>query len=641
MSSTSSGSKKSGKWWRVWQRFKKKDVNPEVTFKADKWESATMIIWLGASWTPFNLGDATVGGISVDVDLQLAAIGLINKVMDTFVQSSLKHTASVVLTIWMAFGVRGAGLLDLELEKELTEPLTCIVNFYKRASLNGWKKLGTRDILRFLASLSVAFCVLLLGLAVNTIGIPKERWWPTGDTEGYHLTGSMREMMTITMPRTHFVSLDWNNYWNEAWEMIGSGPVSWDAAAAIVAASTYTLLSGIPAPYQQPDPGWFAVTTEIPGYMTGVNTVVNGSTVQTMSVQNSVVQDTFNYFTANGSHSFQRYANGWHAFLNLTVPMLTTTCTSGFPGNATCDGCIEVDGPRGESPTDSTLEVTIGAVTALNFTGVTCNMTFSQALYPVGSWIIDGAGVSVSLDNYGSNKGTKPLPLGPFTEDRTCAGDVKGELNSITSRMSGLLDSGIVYHMVLTARNLAYFNKNFSATDDARGMAPVIAVMAQHLVTIADWNTTTSSDPEETTVSFPIRWEIYASGPRMAWEWAAVVILVVVLLALLAGGLYGLVKGIEPGPWLEKGGIMLLANQSKPIDSAKESVGGEASEEAEEATYYVRDSTAAHDEPQLVLVDKKGANNLDYVSVDKNKVYNNTRHPQTMNWHDAIHGSGY
>lgn len=289
----------------------------------------------------FDLGGITVSGLAIDVDLQLSMIGLINKIMDAFVQASLKHTASVLLTAWMALGKRGASLLDLKLKEELTEPWTCIWNFSKRCSRHGWKGISFKDILRFLLSLSVSICVLLLGLAINTIGIPKERWWPPGKSGGYSLTNEMRQLMTVTMPREELLGVDWNNHWNDAWAMIGSGPASWDAAGALVAASTYTFLSGIHEPYQETDPDWYGVSTETSGYVTGVNTNINGSTVQTVSVQNSMVQNTFDYLKENGTHNFQRYAIGWDALLTITVPILTTTCTPGLIYNTT-DNAIDV-----------------------------------------------------------------------------------------------------------------------------------------------------------------------------------------------------------------------------------------------------------------------------------------------------------
>lgn len=232
-------------------------------------------------------------------------------------------------------------------------------------------------------------------------------------------------------------------------------------------------------------------------------------------------------------------------------------------------------------------------------------MTLSQSLFPVGSWVVSEAGVATSLNKWSGNKNPVPSALEPTAGTRACAEALRDEINSITPRMDRMLDDRLVPHMVLTARRLAYLNSNFSATDDTPSMTPVLAVLAQHLLTIAEWNMTASSNPGATTTSFPVRWQVYASGPREAWEWAAVTVLVVVLLALLAGGLHGLATRIEPGPWLELAGIMLLANQSAPMVKVTGSVGGDASAEAKKAMYYVRGTGSNN--PGLVLVDQKDA----------------------------------
>lgn len=264
------------------------------------------------------------------VDVQLAAIGLVNKIMDIFVQASLKHTASIFLTKWMAVGSskhRGVSLLDLDLKSELTQPWTCVYNFHKRRKLHGWKALGSAGIFRFITSLWVSCCVILLALAINTVGIPKERWYPNLTDSGFQVTDSVRRLLTITTPVMQLHGLDWDDSWNQAWSMVGPGPASWDAAEALVTTSTYTTLGGIADPYRVQNPGWNHVTNATDGgFTTGINTFIGKGTVQSISVQHFRVREVFDYFRANGSHAFQRDSTGWIAQLNITVPMLTTTC---------------------------------------------------------------------------------------------------------------------------------------------------------------------------------------------------------------------------------------------------------------------------------------------------------------------------
>lgn len=287
-------------------------------------------IVLGSKGITFGLGDYAMGSVTLSVDVQLAAIGLVNKIMDMFVQASLKHTASILLTMWMAVGSsqhRGVSLLDFELKSELTQPWTCIYNFHKRRILHGWRGLGSAGILRFVVSLSVSCCVLLLALAINTVGIPKERWYPDPGGPGtFKLTDARRQLLTITTPRMQLYGLDWSDSWNVAWDMVGSGPISWDAAAAVAATNTYTLLGGIADAYREDEPGWKRISKGTDDCTTAVNTLVGDGTVQTMSVQHSRTREIFDYFRANSSHAFQRNSMGWMGSLNITSPMLTTIC---------------------------------------------------------------------------------------------------------------------------------------------------------------------------------------------------------------------------------------------------------------------------------------------------------------------------
>lgn len=259
-----------------------------------------------------------------------------------------------------------------------------------------------------------------------------------------------------------------------------------------------------------------------------------------------------------------------------------------------------------------------------------------QVVFPVGTWIIDMKGVDLSIDNYGNNKDTKPRPLKPSVNDRNCAASLRDELRSILPHLDRLPDAGIAHHMVLIARRLSELNSGFSKTKDpdATSMAPVIAVIAQHLLTIASWNMSASPDPEATVDSFPVRWQVYGSGPRLAWEWAAVVILVVVLLAVLLGGIFGLASGVEPGPWLEPAGIMLIANQSDSMDSVKGSVGGAISQRAAESKYYLRESVK-DGASSLVLVDDSHASQ-DTKEINKTTTYTNEGHiiivTRKFNW---------
>lgn len=90
-------------------------------------------IYFGASRRMFDFRDTSILGFGVNVDIQLALVGFLNKVLDVFVQASLKHSTSIILTAWMALSsskFSGVNIEDFKLKEELTQPWTCISNFW-------------------------------------------------------------------------------------------------------------------------------------------------------------------------------------------------------------------------------------------------------------------------------------------------------------------------------------------------------------------------------------------------------------------------------------------------------------------------------------------------------------------------------
>ncbi|RDL36460.1 uncharacterized protein BP5553_05812 [Venustampulla echinocandica] len=592
---------------RCWQSDKvEKQPDAKLCLKADRSSLSCLVvvrevlptiaiilaIFFGASWRTFNFSDTSIFGFGINVDVQLALVGFLNKVLDVFVQASLKHTASIFLTVWMALGSRfsGVNMIDFQLKEELTQPWTCILNFWTRCSVLGWKGLGYWGVFRFIACLGVSTCVLLLALAVNTVGIPKARWYPNGAGGGWRLTDDVRKSMTITSPCMMLNGLDWMNYWNTGQNLVGSGGSAWDAALALAAASTLPLLGGLPHLYTSSPNGWLPIPSEVDGLITGINTVINGSTVQSISVQKSRVRDIFTNLRANGPESYYKHSSGWSGLINITVPILTTSCVSGLAMNGSIPiGTIPVNGPSDSSPTESKFIVPIGEIPFLNFTGATCAVVLNQALFPVGTWIVNMGDIDVSINNYGKNMNSTPVLLAPSIGDRASAQSLAIQLGSTVGRINGLLQTGLVYHMVLISRRLSFLNPDILAVNDIAGITIAMATITQHLLTTGAWNMTVSSDPNCNTTSFPVKWQVYGSGPRLAWEWVSVIVLAVVLTALVGGGIFTLTSQIEPGPWLDVGGMMLAANEAAKMKSVIGSIAGVASQKAKEAKYYVRD----------------------------------------------------
>ena len=189
-------------------------------------------IGFGGSSRNFSVKTKQVLGRTVDADLQLAFLGLINKIMDLLLTKALQLTAGVIVTICMTRprSSPGARLADFDLGEELTKPWEACGKFSERWSTFGWKRAGWR---RFLITLPVSVCVLLQGLAINTIGVPKERWYP-----------EERQPDTAAHPIARYQGLDWMNFWNQAFQTLGGGDNSWRVMDGYIASSTYMVFQG-------------------------------------------------------------------------------------------------------------------------------------------------------------------------------------------------------------------------------------------------------------------------------------------------------------------------------------------------------------------------------------------------------------
>lgn len=107
---------------------------------------------------------------------------------------------------------------------------------------------------------------------------------------------------------------------------MGNGDSYLDTALGPVAASTYTVLRGLPDVYAQNWTGWQSIPHEVAGSITGINTIINGSTVKSISIQNSRPRDIFNNLRGNGPESYYKYSSSWNGLINITIPILTTSC---------------------------------------------------------------------------------------------------------------------------------------------------------------------------------------------------------------------------------------------------------------------------------------------------------------------------
>ena len=500
--------------------------------------------------------------------------------------NALEYVSLQTLTLWMTHK-RGAHTIDYEMKEELSRPWIALANNIERWRLFGWKGLGWRGTARFVLTLASSVCFLLLGAAMNTIGIPKGRWYP----DLFPKSKANDALMTIKTTQMSLASLDWMNIWNVGWDAVGSGPQSWVSAVALASASTYSVLGtldGIYAPNQKL--GWCGVS-ELGNTVTALNNSVSGSTVESLSIQTSFIIDLYNSLQENGP-KFAKLSSGLMGTVGLTLPQLTTTCSPVNNSTAPKPDIISV-GEFSNSTTSSAMKISLGPNAAAGFGGAECTISLHQVVFPVSFWYNGPSADGINLLDYGFGSPgwvlprlITPLSLPSTQNDAENLRQLGIQFSSMLSSMDGLLPgSSLNQHLALVAQKLRITQPSFES--DTASLASVVAIMMQHLITVAAWNLTPS--PTDLTTHYPLRWYVYGSGPRLPWEWAIGLVLCFFLVFLAYDVYLMLYYRISPGPWLTLGGMMAAAgNTAKKMKSIDGSTVGIVKEKGKTAKYYVR-----------------------------------------------------
>lgn len=540
-------------------------------------------------------------------------IGVVNKILDYLSQNALEHLALMILTIRMAqepasSRFAGVNVSEYDMKEELMKPWVAVARFIER-----WRSLGCGGreglhysaVFRFLATLVISICFLLLGAGMNTIAIPKGRWYPNL----WPKTNANDALMTLRTPQLKLQNVDWMNYGDLGWDTVGGGPR--EAAIALASASTFSALSSLGYLYQQQPSGWLGRDD---GFDSGtvINTRINGSTAWSISVQGSLVMDTFHNCQKTGP-SYARMSCGMIGALNLTLPMLTTSCTSDDKTSISDDTIF----PETLDPltSNATLVLRIGADLAESFSGASCILRLHQVVSPINFWIGDEKCDSTlhlhsnsGIDNSLSINSSIVLPSS--SADATVVSQLGTQFYAMLPYLNGLSPGGsFVQLILLSARHLRSLRSEFEEEIDS--LTPVLAFTMQQLLTKARWNMTPSAT--ETVTSYPIRWYVYGSGPRLVWEWAAALIISSLILMLFYDVYLTLRYRVNLGPWLSVGGMMFAANVGERLKSAAGSPAGVATQIGRRTRYYVRD--VGNGRMEVTDEANKGA------LVDKEKVY--------------------
>lgn len=510
---------------------------------------------LGARSTVFPFKTRHFLGLAVDTDLQLALVGLINKIMDLLLTKALQGTAGVIVTLWMTRhhdfeGEAGVRLADLELSEELTKPWTAIFKFNARRRYGGWRAAGG---MRLVATLSISVCVILQGLAVNTIGVPKKRWYPEPS-----------DARTVSHPLSDLKNVDWMNFWDFSFGTVGGGDISWDVADGYIASSTNLAFRNFASIMDSYPRGWQEIgRRDDSDDFTALDIQRNGSSARGFAIHKQQAQDILAWMQNSGM-PVARYAFGISAELKFTVPGTVVSCqssseTSSFDVN---DASVVVEPPESQELTANFL-FHIHSTSSLESSDVTCEVQFRRMLFPISIWIIDGdSATAASVNKWWKQYDIDPEVLPHTPADAQMVTSLANQVDVTMKRLEHLSPSVNTSQWLMSiAREVRRRRPEYAS--DIEALAPTIAFLTNHLLAIARWDIGFSDTDQ--VQSENVRWQVYGSGPRLQWEWCVAVVFGILALSLVGCMVLSFYRRIVPGEWLTPAGMLVAANCSTPI----------------------------------------------------------------------------
>lgn len=536
---------------------------------------------------------------------------IINKVMDYLITNAAEHIALVGNTVRMTRYSRkdtsiGVYPIDFEMKDELLKPWTAIINLVKRRRVfrkgASWKSKWAH-ILQFVLFLASSVCFVLQGAAMNAIGLPKARWFPDN--------WASRELLAMSTARMNLASIEWiDSTWNAGWSIVGNGSQPLEAANALAAASAYIALGSLSRIYQNQPRGWWGVI-ENRTFITDINTNFSNTTVRSISIQGRAALDMYNH-ARNADLNHAKSSAGMIGLVNLTLPMLTTTCSASTASTSSAETISVAN--LATSASKATLRLHIGALAGIDFAGATCNLVLQQIFFPFDFWQASSnpGDLNIPVDGHQKSNFSSTVVSPPSITDAANLHHLATRFSLLLPYLDNLLPkSSFAQQVVLAARHLQDSIPGFESEPES--IAPVVAFTMQHIITTARWNMTAS--PTEIVTSYPIQYYVYGSGPRVKWEWAAGVILSVIILLLCYDVYITLRHRVAPGAWLTLAGMMSLANSSERMESVRTSCGILA-EDCKRTKYYIRESFS--DSAQIVDDTSKG------IVLGRGKIYGET-----------------
>lgn len=415
---------------------------------------------------------------------------------------------------------------------------------------------------------------MLQGLAINTIAVPKSRWYPNFP-ETWKLTTRARNEMTVEHPKVLLQSIDWYNLLGVGQSNVGNdGYDPWDWALGLSAAYSFVGLSHVVSTVAAPEKNWQHISRmQLDGdplrRWTGLNTAFDqpDRRVETISMEDEQVIQLFEWLRKM-DHKLTSSSIGWTGNLTLILPALNTICVSTVQPNATESFNITV--PDGGVTGDPAFSVRLGSVASRNFSGATCTSTFRQALYPVNFWIVNMQGADASFNGFGTDWDKTVIYETTTTADYDIVHSLAIQVRDTLGRMEPMVHTAtLLEHVLLISRMIQ--KTNTSIHSDAEGLSIVVSILLQNILSVSNKHrsplpSTRPFDPQEMVKSYPLRCQLYGSGLRLSWEWITLVVLIVVV-ACFAFGIYQTLRFREgPRPWVELGGMMLAQTSPKLDD---------------------------------------------------------------------------
>ncbi|KAI9765590.1 MAG: hypothetical protein M1840_007279 [Geoglossum simile] len=532
----------------------------------------------------FNLQNNIITRISgLGADFEMTVMGLINKVLDYLFQDALLHTSGTLLTIWMARRTRFAGVctLDFDLLDELTKPWVTVGNFTSRVRLFGWRKVGWGGVLRYIGSFSVALCVFLLGASINTIALPKARWYP--DIRSYPRN---QESLTLRTPQAHLQALGWDNWQIKSQEMIGVGSnSSLDVAHSMVGMVAFTAVANLFPTIKENLTG-FRSLVGMTDRQNLTSLKIDGGAVYTMSVKGDAIDKIYQHERNNGP-AYARRSIGFTGSMNLTLPVGRTICEPASNNRLGNDSSLVIEPASGIAA--------VSLVLGINSTSINCTFSLQQALYQVQDWTQPGSDQpNISVNNYGMSVIEKVVPLEqelvflpPSPDDLSMAAAVADQFTAVLPILDALSAGNFTATALLIGGEILKIPEQ--AGLGAQGLAPVVGTVLQHLITVAQWDTTVPN-PELLVRHFPLHYELYGSGPRLPWQWAITAVVLVVIAMMLFDIWLLASYRVRTGPWLSVKGMMLAANAANKMKSVgPQNYLGVETEDAKRSRYFFRE----------------------------------------------------